>query len=71
VSDNATLPPIHAAIVQATRRLLANPGDQASYEQIGMTAWETLTGPERIAELPKVLAAYAQRVDDEQQGGAS
>lgn len=67
MSERDTLPPMYAAVVQATKRLLANLGDEASYEQIGMAAWETLHAVERITELPKVLAAYARRVHDEEQ----
>lgn len=61
-----TLPPLYAAVLENSTRLLNQHPRGISTDAIGLAAWNSLTATERRNELPHVLGAYVTRVHDEE-----
>lgn len=61
-----TLPPLYAAVLETSARLLKQHPNGTSIDVLGVAAWNSLTTEERSEALPHVLAAYVSRVHDEE-----
>jgi hypothetical protein len=60
------LPPLYAAVLENSTRLLKQHPRGVSVDAIGLAAWMSLTAAERNEELPHVLGSYVTRVHDEE-----
>lgn len=60
------LPPLYAAVLENSSRLLKQHPRGISCDAIGLAAWTSLTVSERTAELPHILGTYVARVHEEE-----